>query len=185
MATKKRVKRYNGDDESMVNAPNRGIVDQTEEEAANEAAAAPRRRAILEGERDEKAMPYKDFMSEKEPEAPVMRKAAIPKPAVFSNEGRSSKAPAYSNEGRGSTPKKSTEEMRDEKVRDAYRAAGNERKAMFSKMAPTAAEYNAARIAMKPKFKASASYASGGSVSSASSRADGIAQKGKTRGKMC
>lgn len=28
-------------------------------------------------------------------------------------------------------------------------------------------------------------YAKGGSVSSASSRADGIAQRGKTRGKMC
>jgi hypothetical protein len=28
-------------------------------------------------------------------------------------------------------------------------------------------------------------YKSGGSVSSASSRADGIATKGKTRGKMC
>ena len=28
-------------------------------------------------------------------------------------------------------------------------------------------------------------YRSGGSVSSASSRADGIAQRGKTRGKMC
>jgi hypothetical protein len=57
MATKKRVKRYNGDDESMVNAPNRGIADQTEEEAANEAEMMPRRRAILEGERDEKALP--------------------------------------------------------------------------------------------------------------------------------
>jgi hypothetical protein len=29
------------------------------------------------------------------------------------------------------------------------------------------------------------SYKKGGSVSSASKRADGIAQKGKTRGKMC
>jgi hypothetical protein len=38
------------------------------------------------------------------------------------------------------------------------------------------------------KVKSSASkskYSSGGSVSSASKRADGIAMKGKTRGKMC
>ena len=33
--------------------------------------------------------------------------------------------------------------------------------------------------------KASKGYASGGSVSSASKRGDGIAQRGKTRGKMC
>jgi len=33
--------------------------------------------------------------------------------------------------------------------------------------------------------KASKGYAGGGSVSSASSRGDGIAQRGKTRGKMC
>ena len=37
----------------------------------------------------------------------------------------------------------------------------------------------------KPTKKPVAKYASGGSVSSASRRADGIATKGKTRGKMC
>jgi hypothetical protein len=197
MATKKRVKRFaeagfvdqDAADQEATSMMKRGIVDQTEEEAANEAemmSSMMRKRAMEEGDRDEKAMPKQDFMSSKEPEAPaksapVMRK---PKPTNYGNEGRSSKAPVYSNEGRGSIPKKSAEEMRDEKVRNAYRVASDEPKAMFSKMAPTAAEYNAARIAMKPKFRASQGYASGGSVS-ASSRADGIATKGKTRGKIC
>jgi len=43
----------------------------------------------------------------------------------------------------------------------------------------------AQRKAQEQKEKASKGYASGGSVSSASSRGDGIAQRGKTRGKMC
>jgi len=43
----------------------------------------------------------------------------------------------------------------------------------------------AQRKAQEQKEKASKGYASGGSVSSASNRGDGIAQRGKTRGKMC
>jgi hypothetical protein len=171
MATKKRVKRYNGDDESMVNAPNRGIVDQTEEEAANEAAMTMRQRAMAEGDRDEKAMPKQDFMSSKEPEAPAMRKTAMrkPKPSGVSDTG--TKLRAMDN---AMAPKKP--ETLDE--RRSRRAT--EFKELLGRRSPMAA----ARDAMKPKFKASSSYASGGSVS-ASSRADGIATKGKTRGKIC
>ena len=226
------TKRYNGEEESLV-----------DQDLADQEATAMIKRGMAEGERDEKALPYKDFMSEKEPEAPaksapVMRKAATPKPAVFSNEGRSSKAPAYSNEGRNSTPKKSAEETRDEKVRSAYRGATDDIKSTIKSAVTSAATKSdapqrvmpkgmvnprdvnakmskgfgsgkssmslpnapkrevpemlrdAARNARgmgadKPKFKASSSYASGGSVSSASKRADGIAVKGKTRGKMC
>lgn len=231
MATK-RMKRFNGEDGSMV-----GIPDQTEEEAANEAemmSSMMRKRAMEEGDRDEKALPagYKV-----EAEAPVMRKAATPKPAVFSNEGRSSKATPYSNEGRGSTRTKSTEEIRDEKVRNAYRSAVNDIKSTVKSAFTSAAtksdapqrlmpkdmvnprdvnakmlkgfESNKSSMSLprsterevpemlreaarnargmgadKPKFRASQGYAKGGSVS-ASSRADGIAVKGKTRGKMC
>jgi len=38
---------------------------------------------------------------------------------------------------------------------------------------------------LRGKFREITGYKKGGSVSSASSRADGIAQRGKTRGKMC
>jgi hypothetical protein len=256
MATKKRVKRF----------AEAGFVDQ---DLADQEATSMMKRGMEEGDRDEKAMPYKDFMSEKEPEAPAtpakssivtkeqlaksglslrdyMNKqqgltrrgdsASVSKPN-YGNEGRSSKAAAYSNEGRGSTPKKSAEEMRDEKVRNAYRGATDDIKSTIKSAVTSATTKSdapqrvmpkgmtnprdvnakmskgfesdkssmslpsapkrevpemlrdAARNARgmgadKPKFKASSSYASGGSVS-ASSRADGIATKGKTRGKIC
>lgn len=259
MATKKRAKRFaeagfvdqDAADQEATSMMKRGIVDQTEEEAANEAAMTMRQRAMAEGDRDEKAMPKQDFMSSKEPEAPATRSLKVeaeapaksapimrkPKPTNYSNEGRSSKAVAYSNEGRGSTPKKSTEEMRDEKVRNAYRAATDDIKSSIKSAVTSATTKSdapqrvmpkgmasprdvnakmskgfesgkssmslssapkrevpemlrdAARNARgmgaeKPKFRASQGYASGGSVS-ASSRADGIATKGKTRGKIC
>jgi hypothetical protein len=241
MATKKHAKRYNGDDESMVNAPNRGIVDQTDEEAANEAemmSSMMRKRAMDEGERDDKAMPKQDFMSSKEPEAPAMRKTTMPKPKPsgvsdtgsklramdnamapkkpetlderrsrratefkellgkrspmaaardamkpkpnFSNEGRSSKAPAPTTPA----PKVQTTNV-PKAIADFFRPKSAAEKDSASR--------SALRESEKPKPKAqmgfreryaSQGYASGGSVS-ASSRADGIATKGKTRGKIC
>jgi hypothetical protein len=242
MATKKRAKRFDEggmSEEDLASNPNRGIVDQTEEEAANEAemmSSMMRKRAMDEGDRDEKALPagYKVEAEAPAKSAPVMRK---PKPTNYGNEGRSSKAAAYSNEGRGSIPKKSAEETRDERVRNAYRGATGDIKSAIksavtsattksdapqrimpkgmasprdvnAKMSkgfesgkssmslPSASKRevpemlrDAARNARgmgadKPKFRASQGYASGGSVS-ASSRADGIATKGKTRGKIC
>lgn len=96
-----------------------------------------------------------------------------------------------------STP--SAEDARDKKVRNAYRAAGDDIKSAIKSAVtlPSAPKRevpsmlrDAARNARgmgddKPKFRASQGYAKGGSVSSASRRADGIATKGKTRGKMC
>jgi hypothetical protein len=183
MATKKRVKRYNGDDESMVNAPNRGIVDQTEEEAANEAemmSSMMRKRAMEEGDRDEKALPagYKVEAEAPAKPAPVMRKTAMPKPN-FSNEGRSSKAPAP-------TPKSSVKTANVPKaIADFFRPKSASEKDSASRSALRESEKAKpkAQMGFKERY-ASRNYASGGSVS-ASSRADGIATKGKTRGKIC
>ena len=190
MATKKRMKRYNGEYESMVDQDladqeatsmmKRGIVDQTEEEAANEAEMMPRRRAILEGERDEKAMPasYKAEAEAPAKSAPVMRKAAKPKPN-FSNEGRSSKAPApmpTSSVKTANVPKAIADFFRPKSAAEkdsASRAALRESEKPKPK----------AQMGFKERY-ASRNYAKGGSVS-ASSRADGIASKGKTRGKIC
>lgn len=189
MATKKRVKRFaeagfvdqDLADQEATSMIKRGIVDQTDEEAANEAAAAPRRRAILEGERDEKAMPKQDFMSSKEPEAPAMRKAAMPKPKPnFSNEGRSSKAPAPS------APARKVETTNVPKaIADFFRPKSASEKDSASRSALRESEKAKPKAQMSFQERyASRNYASGGSVS-ASSRADGIAQRGKTRGKMC
>lgn len=84
MATKK-VKRYNGEDESMV-----------DQDAADQEATSMMKRGMAED--DSKALPagYKVEPEAPAKSAPVMRK---PKPN-FSNEGRSSKAPAPSTPAR-------------------------------------------------------------------------------------
>lgn len=178
------TKRYNGEEESLV-----------DQDLADQDATMMLKRGMEEGERDEKALPagYKV-----EPEAP----AAKPR-NMRSGPGRSpTGAPMSSGPGRKPTapaPKKSAEEMRDEKVRNAYRAATDDIKSSIKSAVtlPSAPKRevpamlrDAAKNARgmgddKPKFRASQGYAKGGSVSSASRRADGIATKGKTRGKMC
>jgi hypothetical protein len=95
----------------------------------------------------------------------------------YSNEGRGStvaaKNPDYSNEGRGSTATTSTTkpqfEMPISKFFKGIRAAG---------------EKDLAARGMKRGGEVK-KMASGGMASSASKRADGIATKGKTRGKIC
>jgi len=61
---------------------------------------------------------------------------------------------------------------------------GEEEMASVEAMRRPAPSKVAKAKAIAPKFRASMGYASGGSVS-ASRRGDGIAQRGKTRGKMC
>lgn len=174
------TKRYNGEEESLV-----------DQDLADQDATMMLKRGMEEGERDEKALPagYKV-----EAEAP----AAKPR-SMRSGPGRSpTGAPMSSGPGRKpSTP--SSEDARDKKVRNAYRAAGDDIKSAIKSAVtlPSAPKRevpsmlrDAARNARgmgddKPKFRASQGYAKGGSVSSASRRADGIATKGKTRGKMC
>jgi hypothetical protein len=173
MATKKHAKRFNDG----------GIPEQTEEEAANEAemmSSMMRKRAMDEGDRDEKAMPKQDFMSSKEPEAPAMRKTAMPKPKPnFSNEGRSSKAPAP-------MPTSSVKTTNVPKaIADFFRPKSASEKDSASRSALRESEKAKPKASMSFQERyASKGYASGGSVS-ASSRADGIATKGKTRGKIC
>ena len=181
MATKKRVKRYNGEEESMV-----------DQDAADQEATAMIKRGMAED--DSKALPagYKV-----EAEAPAMRKPAMP-------------AARSMQSGPGRKPSPSTTELaRGKKERymaaltEGERGAAERRSGLGSAIADffrpkSAAEKDSAsraalRESEKPKPKAqmgfkeryaSRNYASGGSVS-ASSRADGIATKGKTRGKIC
>jgi hypothetical protein len=127
-------------------------------------------------------MPKQDFMSSKEPEAPAMRKPTMSKPAKtnFSNEGRSSKAPAPS------APARKVETTNVPKaIADFFRPKSAAEKDSASRAALRESEKPKpkAQMGFKERY-ASRNYASGGSVS-ASSRADGIATKGKTRGKIC
>ena len=215
MATKKRAKRFDGEDGSMVNEPNRGIPDQTEQEAANEAAmtsAMMRRRAEEEGARDEKAMPYKDFMSEKEPEAPA-RKPRVVAAVPMSKPSAPMQAPmavasgmpsagaslrAMDNAMASKADKKEMYRGFDGKMREksdttdslkgmrdtigsGLKSAGEGIGSYLKSFGNREEKHGTYRDSSGKVVK----YAKGGSVSSASKRADGIATKGKTRGRMC
>lgn len=69
----------------------------------------------------------------------------------------------------------------------AAKAAGDERRAKQAAAPMLHNPFRGAIDALRERGKKSNpdAYAKGGSVSSASKRADGIAQRGKTRGKMC
>jgi hypothetical protein len=77
--------------------------------------------------------------------------------------------------GRGKVNPATIAEMLDAKRSPAERAA---RQAMQDRAADKVNEGEYTKAMPEP-------YAKGGKVSSASKRADGIATKGKTRGKMC
>jgi len=94
--------------------------------------------------------------------------AAKPKPAA--------EAPAKTSSSRVPTSEQAS----------ANRAAAMEKvKGMGSSIADYFSTYETPAERRNKEKKATKTYAGGGSVSSASRRADGIATKGKTRGKMC
>jgi hypothetical protein len=101
------------------------------------------------------------------PKPPAPKKSAPPKDTVF----REGMPVPQDIDGR-SAPRKSPQELMQE-----FRA---EKKGIsVEEMRKKAgAEYD-------KKMKAGEFYSKGGSVGSASKRADGIAKRGKTRGKMC
>ena len=213
-----KFKRYNGKNGSM--------VDQTEEEAANEAALnadLPRRQmadaAAAEGAKDEKDMggtkpsdsmdmgaakPSYVSRTPSMASAPAkkmpVRPASQTPSAPYSNEGRGSKPKVstdYSNEGRGSKPKVFTDytpgKVPSSEQAAAYRAAiGDSIKKGLSSVGDYLRNFKtpAERRSEEAK-KSTSTMKRGGSVKKmasggmASSRADGIAQRGKTRGKMC
>jgi hypothetical protein len=110
-----------------------------------------------------------------------MRKTTMPKPKPnFSNEGRSSKAPAPT------TPARKIQTTNVPKaIADFFRPKSASEKDSASRSALRESEKAKPKAQMTFQERyASKGYASGGSVS-ASSRADGIATKGKTRGKIC
>ena len=215
--SKHKVKRFDGG----------GIADQTEEEAANEAALnadLPRRQmadaAAAEGAKDEKDMggtKPSDSMdmgaakpsyvsrtpsmasapAKKMPARPVSQTPSMKMPARPVSQTPSVASVPYSNEGRGSKPKVSTN-YTPGKVPTSEQAAAN-RAAIgdsIKKGLSSVGDYlrnfkTPAERRSEEAKKSTSTMKRGGSVKKmasggmASSRADGIAQRGKTRGKMC
>ena len=136
------------------------------------------------GDRMLREMRDKEIDAKKMPSKPTMPKA------TYSNEGRSRSTtlnkPDFSNEGRSSSAAKTANlgnmASKMSKQADANRAAME-----AAKPAPPPRKRNIleeARENVRRGNVSRSSMASGGPVS-ASRRADGIAQRGKTRGKMC
>lgn len=107
---------------------------------------------------------------------------AVAKNPNYSNEGRNSVAPAknpnYSNEGRSSTAPTSTPVATTTKISDVPKSTANK----FEHEMPISRFFKNVREAGN-RGNPDVKMASGGMT--ASRRGDGIAQRGKTRGKMC
>jgi len=144
-----------------------------------------------------KAMRDKESAPKAKPAMPALGmndfKAAPSKPKNpnFSNEGRSTPAPAANTlsaeEYKAATAPKSAKAKMAE--RDAEMAARRERtmgalKSAGSFLADLPSKAIENYKSTVPRYNKEKKMASGGKVSSASSRGDGIASKGKTRGKM-
>ena len=117
----------------------------------------------------------KEFAGEKKAAAPAAPKVEAPKAASAKSE------PSAARVGRASQATVSTSRP---KATEEGIAAANERRA---KMREEMSDTPIARMfkAIRARGESTQNYAKGGKVSAASKRADGIAQKGKTRGKMC
>ena len=183
----KKIKRYeDGGDIDALEAANKSEESQA---IADEA----RGEAILKAMRDKESAPKpkaKPSMPKTSP--PVVSKPAMPK-ADYSNEGRSMPAPVAKSVAPSATTKAKTAQA----DRDAEMAARRERtmgalKGFGSYLADLPGKamenYRSTRPGYKKQKEKEEAYtgnfSKGGSVSKASSRADGIAQRGKTRGKM-
>ena len=189
--SKYKVKRYDGEEGSMVEedpmeVANRGENLDTEAGPKAMPAAQPKAKMVTKEELAKSGLSLRDYMNKQQG---LTRRGEKPTaPASYSNEGRGSTPPKkapYSNEGRGSTPPKSTYETPYDRLnrRNAEQSAAKKEYGESTR-AETARLAKKSSGAMDPNTLLPKRMAKGGSISSASSRADGIAQRGKTRGTM-
>jgi hypothetical protein len=168
----KKMKRYDiGGETDALEAAN---ASETSQDIANEAKGE----SMLKGMRDEAAKPK--MMKPK-----VMAKTT-PKTSDYSNEGRSTLAPAAKRDvtkmslaERGKEDRETAIEKYGQLNKDieARKQSSVTNPSLLSRLFNVGSQRDR-------KYK-SEKMASGGMASSASSRADGIASRGKTRGKMC
>lgn len=181
----KKMKRYeDGGEIDALEAANKSEGSQA---IADEAKGE----AMLKAMRDKESAPKpraKPAMPALEMNVPTSK----PK-ADYSNEARSMPAPAAKPAASTTSKAKTAQAERDaemaarrERTMGALRSAGS----FLADLPGKAMEnYRSTRPGYKKQKEKEAAYtgnfSKGGSVSKASSRADGIAQRGKTRGKMC
>jgi len=148
----RKMKRYNGEDNS--------VTSDTAEEMANSSTESQDIANEAKGEGMLKSM--RDTAAKPKPKA--MAKTT-PKTSNYSNEGRSTSAPAAKPDVTKMSANERTKQSIESNLASARSGSG-----------PTDTR------SVGQRLRAAFGMAKGGS---ASSRADGIATKGKTRGKMC
>jgi hypothetical protein len=143
--------------------------DDYDEMAGVEDAIAAQKAAADQEDDTSALKAYSPAASENKPAVkkpkPAAKPAAKTYTSNYSNEGSKYKAPAST-----STPTDVTQMS----VNDRLKAAKNKSR-----------EGTTDSRSVNERFRSAFGFKSGGAVSSASRRADGIATKGKTRGKMC
>jgi hypothetical protein len=188
----KRVKRFSTGDEVEYFGSSIGKSESapaTESKADSEPKAAPKNRVVTKEELKASGMDLRDFLNKER--GLTRRKDSAPKaeskPAHKAEEPAKPTPKAAESKGIGPYNVFSGPSEPDAGAVKAAKAAGDKRR---EKQASEPMFYNPlsrAVNAIRERGKKSNpdAYAKGGSVSSASKRGDGIAQRGKTRGKMC
>ena len=178
-------------------APKKSVVTTTPKKAASTASAAkkttPAAPAAKKAEPAPKSVVFKPAEDSKKAESPVSKKAESPvklalpsnsKPDLSTPKGfdmKGTNKTAYGTDTTSVFQKKAAQERAEaeEKAKKKAKEQANIRSGESERMM---------RESLGSGFKrggAVKKYASGGSVSSASKRADGIAQRGKTKGRIC
>ena len=209
----KKMKRFAGPEGSMIEG-DASVSEQMEQMPAKaapakkqtfgEAFAAARAR----GDKDftwegKPGMKFSTKMREDAPAKPAAKAEMAPSKPASKAEEPAKSAPKTSETKRGFGPYGVFAGPSDEEKAATYARYEENRKKMGATAAPSgsgkiadsdyaksvrssqAASADSGPLGKRIREALGSSYKTGGSVSKASSRADGIAQRGKTRGKMC
>lgn len=206
----KKTKRYDGEEGSMVEG-DASVAEQMEKMPAKaEPKAAPKNRIVTKEELEASGLSLRDFLNKErgltrrgEPASKSTPKTESITKTTVKTETPAPKAEEPAKTKRGFGPYGVFAGPTDEEKAATYAKYEENRKKMGASM-PKSGSTNIAESDWAKSVRASqaaadtgesmgrrfrkalgSSYAKGGSVSSASKRADGIAQRGKTRGKMC
>ena len=187
----KKMKRYAGQDERMVEG-DASVAEQMEKSPAK---SAPKSRVVTKEELEASGLSLRDFLNKERgltrrgESAPAKTEAMPAKPPASPKEPKpmqvqeSSAPPGYYRDFSGKMQRKTATERPD---LGAMIGSGVSKVGKALASAYQKPEKYMTKEEKESKMRAgSSTYKTGGSVSSASKRADGIAQRGKTRGKMC
>lgn len=187
--SKHKVKRYAGEDDSMVEADameeaNKGENLDTEAGPKAMPAAPPKAKMVTKEELAKSGLSLRDYMNKQQgltrrgdssPMAAGPGRAPTPPARKMVQEPMSDRAERYG-------AKRMAARAADTAAATAKESTAAETARLRQRNMP-ASKFDASKVNPKTLLPAKG-YAKGGSVSSASSRADGIAQRGKTRGTM-